>query len=652
MPLDMTFTPSVAANSPVWDYAQANADGGVSVTIDTNTSDYDVSPKPAHFQLTLTGFDTNTAGSTTVYDASYHDKRVYWDYGEGYTFTAPTQVIAADAADGGSRSNSQYSLGSLGAHLYRAVGTHTVRVAVYEPSSQKWGYATTTVSVTDIDTFFGTDTIYVHPSGDYTNSQAGWTNVTTLAAAFSAHNGSNTPTRIVLENGQTYPLTTSYIFRPIGSDDEILYLTARDIAGTRPIVSVSSIASDDAVITDRAKGNSTGKTGAVFRGVHFQGTWDTEAQTGEQAEFYRRFGESGSEGSKSAAFDRCSFDGFGKSLDLQNDVPGSLVTLNDSTITNWGNFGIMSQGLYGVDEISVVGSSISQNVDAVVGGPDNQQPVNNRHGPMRIAKAPFTALLCSDFLSTTGWSGGGGGISAAQPAIRQGSGLAGQSVPDGARSMYYGSTFESPYIVVQPGAQNDTTFSNSINMLAEKCIFLAGAQARCVISHTHSGITLRKCALVFTAGARNINTIGMTAYQPQAFLQCISDTLGTGHLDDPVIMEDCDLINLSNQAMVYGEYQNTSGEAAFVFSDVRLNRNITSQPNLGSPTGTHNPVVSNVLAGGRYKGVRTNNGTLYAQFAHTVNDLQHLTPQSGSSALNGSGDQIAGAADFAEDYEV
>lgn len=609
----------------IWDQ---DSSPEVSVRINTQRSDLRVAPEAMFCDLTLKGFDTNTLPEGR-YDRSYHDKYVWWDYGEGYTFSSPTNVLSLDAADGGARTNSRYSRGPLGSHVFRTPGMYTVRVAVLEPPSGKWGYASATVTVGDPDTFYaGTATLFVDTTGVYANAPAGAQTFTSIGSAFTALDNAITPHRIVLERDQTHTVTSLLLFRPPSHANGVsLRLEARPGVGRKPIITPSVGFSSEILIYDNSLRDTKGiDSGTVFVGIEFQGLWDVSNETGTQINCLN-FPD---EGAANVVIDNCEFSNWGLTLYLNGRTPNRLIALNDLSISDWGDYGMLdnSQSL-----VAIMGCGIIQNPNAQAGGPKDDR--HNAHGPLRIAEPTKTNIWACDLFSSTGWSNYNS-IRAVQAALRWNT----SASVTGAKLNLHGCALESAYMALLVQAQNTGNPRDLVNALVEGNILVAGFQARSVIEACYGGTTARNNTLIFANTTHDSRPIGGLNLQKYGFFYLQGGA--SGNLDNettPIRLYNNTLINLTEAvAPVFSD--------AIGFRLVTEANNLVHEPSIGTPNTPYAPLIEVPAFSCRYIGYRDEKTPFDETYATPVDSAALWVPQLGSSALGAALAQPDASVDF------
>jgi hypothetical protein len=485
---------------------------GATVTVRAQRSALQAAPEAFHFALQLAGFATNTPDDPTAYDRSFHDKYVFWDYGDSYRFTAPEQVLSLDAADGGHRADSRYSRGPLGAHTYRSAGAYTVRVAVVEPASGIVGFATYRIGGADADTpavrapetvFPGARTLFVDANGlpgGYPNAPPGAIRFSNVQAAVEHMAGRAVPHRVVLERGQTHVLRSGVNLVATTTSQHSFRIEARSGPGDKPVLALDpdGFGRGGLVVLDNIRQNRpSADCDFVFSGVVFRGLWNSTTESGAAAGFIL----SARNGAGYFLHDDCTYSGWSIVQQFDNPTRAISWTVNDTVITNWADYGIAE----GSDRSSsaILGARVSQDIDALSGGPRREPPAHNMQGPIRIAATTRSLIWATDVFSRNGWFPNGP-IFETQPGIRWGDSA---RVP-GARLACGACVMESP--------SNPMTLSNGdgqgpsvhVNAVLDGNVFVTGFRGFEMIGITFGGSTWRNNVLISPDVERDARLIG------------------------------------------------------------------------------------------------------------------------------------------------
>jgi hypothetical protein len=577
---------------------------------------------------------------------------VFWDFEEEYDFTAPTQVIAMDAADGGNRANSRYMRGPLGAHTFRTPGTYRIRVAVLEPATGSWGQGTTTVEVRDPDTFFaGSATLFVDRTGAYTNAPAGARRFTSLSGALSTLASASTPHRIVLENGQTHTMTSAFgIYEPRGASGTCMRIEARAKTGPRPVIALSGgnfagSSFNERFIVDRQREGSPSAThGTVFQYIEVRGEWDTRTETGNTGVFYNNEGPQ--TGSTHVVADQCVVSGlwtFIVQTDFNDNAgvsdgsdSGIMLCLSDNRITDWADYGFFS----GARARHVfLGNRIAQNVDAQGGGPKTDPPDNTRHGPLRISRPDTDIVASNDLFSCTGWAPWGA-LHGQQAALRWGTG---PNLP-GMRLNMQNNALETPWTALLLIPASSSVGRQLSNAVVEGNLMVSGFQARASIECAHGGLTLRNNICIHPDIPLDSRSFGglNSGIQSNSFVWLSGGSSGgnPNNNSTPIRIYNNTFVNLTRDNFGGNIVTNTIG-----FSNVTVRNNIVHEPNLSNTP--HAPMTSTVAFTCRYKGYKDDTPiSLRTQVAHPPDTACIWTPAPGSPALGAAQSEPNASTDF------
>lgn len=629
----------------IWDQP---ADPDVSVKINIQRSDHRVAPEGMLFDLQLSGFDIDSGSDATGYEPAYHDKAVFWDYGESYRFRAPTNVLAMDAADGGNRTDSRYSRGPLGAHTFRTPGRYTVRVAVLEPASGKLGFGSVDIGVADPEEFYAeTRTLFVDTTGKFDNAPDRAQTFTSLVEAFAALKAALTPHRIVLERAQVHIQTESLDYRaPAEATGTGLRIEARAGTGAKPVIQIGrawiphpNLPSDTFLVDQGLRRTSGATSGTVLQNLDLRGLWKSSNESGRQIDCLRVEGVG--YGASSVLIDACDFTGWQTGI-LPSTFPkgatGRVMTLNDCTMTNWGNFGVLD-----TSQSSQVfsGCRLMQNPGALAGSAkgSNRDNASNRHGPIRLSAPEKTVIEACDLFSSTGWADWGNGpIRAIQAAVRWGT----SPKFTGARLNMQSNAIESAWTPLLLLVQNTREPRELANALVEGNILVAGFQSRAAVECSFGGTTLRNNIMIFADTERDSQSIGgiNNSRIKGGFLWLSGGAPGNPDNErTPVRFYNNTLINLHNSAAP--EVTNSLN-----IRPVTVRNNLIHQPNLGRPDTRFAPLNSALAFKTRYIGYQDIGRSLITRFATPRDSAQIWAPKAGSDALGAALSEPNAGVDF------
>lgn len=614
---------------------------GASVEINALRSALQVAPEAFNFSITTAGFTTNTLVDQSVYDASYHDKYVFWDYGDSYQFTAPEKVLAANL-------DSQFSRGPLGSHTYRAPGNYIVRVAVLEPASGSVAFGEYLIGGAGEDTpavgdpavtFAGNRTIFVDTNGaagGYPNAPAGADTYDNLQAAANQMPGWPIR-RVILERGQTHNFTNFKNMQVGGTQDgpTSMRFEAADGPGAAPIFQVSP-SIGGLIMQDVLRQGSvpTAECDIVFSGLDIRGNWDSTTETGTAATFLLSM----STGSGYTLFDDCVVSGFGTLLQTQNTSRQIQYTLNDTVVTNWSDYAVLDGGNQSV--AALTGSRIMQHVDALSGGPQGS-PRHNTQGPTRFSRPNRVNVLSTDMFSRNGWFPQGS-IYDIQPCLR----FATAGDHPGARLNVGGCSLESGGIVLEIYNSENGSQDNPVNAVLDGNILVGGWRSVWHVRVGYGGTTWRNNFFVLPDVERDGSSIGAPALSTSPVFGFGTSGNGSapGNYTTPTLIYNNTIVNLlstANAAGGTGAAIPVSGAGSFT---VTYENNLLHEPNRTSPrtlygTAEVAPPDGTLQAvavfTSRYNGYRDFGRvtTLATQFATPADSGQIWVPQIGSPAL-------------------
>lgn len=588
----------------------ANSDG-VSAAINIfNRSEHQLAPECVSMEISVTGFETPGPAGGQVYNPQYHELYYFWDFGDDYAFSAPTNLIEQHKAAG-------TGYGAKVSHTFRAPGTYAVTCRVIEPSTGLSTTASISVTVADPEEVFaGLNTIFVSPSSDWSNEQPGARRMTNLNDALGSIQGSQTgPKRIMLNRGEVFTFSgREYGNAGSGSSLPSTHIVAASGDGSKPVVNMNGMF----LWRDNGTSGSGYDKDLVVQGIEFRGPWNSVTETGGNQTAFFIWDNS----PRQFLVDDCGFDGFDIALYLegQEDMR-AFYAVNDCSITNWRSYGI----LYGGGEgLAVLGSQVACDPQAAVGGDQNGQ--HNNQGPLRISRGNKVIITNCDFFTRTGWTGGPQ-FRHIQPAVRNN--VSGQP---GYFSNIQCSSFEGGYAVLDWSPQGGDT-APAVNSIVEKCYILGNHQTWAPVNTRMAGLTVRNNIIVYPNASRAAGP-----NNPFSFMQT-QTAPGTNPPEGqsaPIRFYNNTCVNLLAPENFGGTVSAYAGSPAF--TDVRASNNLLHQPNIGVAPDA--PVESTtVLWIPREDGYRSYVQPLMPETATPHDTVASYRPQTGSAAL---GDALNG----------
>lgn len=611
--------------SPTGSVFDVEGTAGTSVTINVSRGVFEIAPEALNFSLTLAGFDTNTPSTFAQYHNSYHDKDVWWRCRTEYQFTAPTQLISIDAADGGNRASAGFGIGPLWAYVAQTPGDHIIDVVVSEPSSGKIGKSTIAITVKDPAVeFSGTQTIFVSTTGNYTNAPAGartTTNINTALASMEAEQ--TTAHRVVLERGQTHTMTSTRSVQA-GTSATLCHfrLEAREGSGAAPIVVDNTGADNDAsLFFDNAQRNYTLPSQFTLSGIEFVGDHDPTNQSGRQVNLLQ--GNTSGYGSEDVLINSCEGRGFARFATFPEGGTHTTrqMTLCNCVVTDWA-----ANAFFGGNRGSVtfLGNRFAQNVDALTDNGPGTVARTNSGWCVRVVTATRVLARANDTFANTGWSTFGSTMPAIQACWR----ILANGLVNFAQICFTHNVGEGGRFVAYLRPSGGGTNRNPANAFFEGNIMLSGYQADSVFQLASGGTTF-KHNLLITAGDRTSGSDGGANITLDAGVYYRGGGSGPNEPANqtaPVNVSDNTFVNLSTGRSASG----------ISLRDSRITMNITETGNL-----VHEPNAGVTSAGPfntvrgftpRFKGYRRADGTLLAMYATPAEAGDIYTKANGTGA--------------------
>jgi hypothetical protein len=584
-----------------------------------------VAPEPTMFSVSVSGFDAQAPAGGNVVDDRLHEIEYFWDFdslnaGGTHTFTAPVNVYSGSALHANGKKNSRYARGFLASHTYRTAGTYRVSVFCVEPSSGKTATATLDVTVGNPDTLFsGTNTIFMSPSGTFTNAPAGAQTMTSgdIEAAYDTYvrGQQTTPKRIMLNRGESYTFNGDTWGIWTGQHVPTTHVVAGPGGGAKPILNWTGEFnwSDHTTL-----GGNTGKS-FVWQNIDFQGTWDSttdsDPNTGPEVGAFRI----NENGPNIILMDGCEFDGILYSgLDAVTDGSQSHSWFwNDVAFTNK-NYGYLG-GQY--DVLSATGCRFMSDVNSLV------DATNNQGWNFRFSCLNSRNVIDKcDFFNRQGHSPLGS-ILAVQGNIRfNADGGTGSNsklcVTD--CSMEGGVSCIS--LVATSGNED-----RPVNMLIDGNYMLGGYQTTSFIETCQSGLTIRNNIMVMPefVGASRISN------GPNGFIHLANEGTSAGtNASEPIRIYNNTFINTQDETQSGGAIALVNN--VLPFTNVTTENNVNHQPNITSPITTYAPLGDDTnLFTPRELGYRSSTSDQRAATATvtTAGATDIYEPETGSSAI-------------------
>lgn len=622
-----------ASTETIFDEA---ATSGVSVSIEVGRSPNQVAPEDLKFDYSTTGFDDDASGQISAEDPTYHSHYVFWRCrSHQYNFTAPTQILLMDAADGGNRAAADMGIGRIWNYVAQSPGLHIFDVVVHEPASGKLGKATVSINVGDPATYFsGTRTLFVDTTGANTNAPAGAQTFTDIDAAIGAMIGQRTtPHRVVLERGQTHSLNTA---RSITGGGNLVHFRIEALSdaeggsGAAPIVQDNtSVSGGSFIFTDNAQlAGANANTEFVLSGIEFVGPFDPTDASGRAPAFVNH-----RESRRSCEYilhNKCTIRGFDRAFGMSHSTPhrSCRFTACDIVITDWVSCGIFAGSNR---QFTFLGCRIAQNPDAISDLSDNG-PVSSAVGYdvtsgwcVRVSATSRLVIRACDSFTNQGWSPGFGSTFYALQATWR---IFANAEDTWAPVCITNSVFEGGRFAFYIRPSSGSFSRRPVNGLIEGNFILGGFQASSAVELAQGHTAWRKNQMMIAGdqtaasdGGTNVSTTAAVVARQGGNSSGISsnDSRSTVFTDNTAIC-------LRNVQPSSG-FLNTSDVS---FSNVTQSGNRVDSPNAGD--NNDGPWVTTQGFTPRFKGYRTTTSQLFSAYATPLAAGVIYTKADGSGA--------------------
>jgi hypothetical protein len=600
---------------------------GVTATINIEkraASGVQVAPEPLMFSVDVSGFDSQPPTGGNVVDDRLHLIEYFWDFdslnaGGTYVFTAPVNVYSDAANHTSGKKNSRYARGFLASHTYRTPGTYRVSVFCVETSSGKTATATLDVTVGNPDTLFsGTNTIFMSPSGTFTNAPAGAQTMTSgnIEAAYDTYvrGQQTTPKRIMLNRGESYTFDGDNWGIFSGQHVPTVHVVAGPGGAAKPVLNWTG----EFNWSDSGANNNKS---FVWQDIDFQGTWDSTTDSDPNTGPERGAFRINENGPNIILMDGCSFDGIlysGLDAVVDNSYNHSWFW-NDVAFTNK-NYGYLG-GKYNV--LSATGCRFMSDVNSLA------DATNNQGWNFRFSSLNSRNVIDKcDFFNRQGWSLVGS-IIAVQAHVRFN---ADGGTGSNSKLCVTDNTMEGGYSCISLAATSGND-DRPVNMLVDGNYMLGSYQTVSFIETCQSGLTIRNNIMVMPefAGSSRISN------GPVAFVQLTTNGRSAGtNASEPIRVYSNTFVNTQDQGQSGGAIALVSN--SLPFTNVTTENNVNHQPAITSPITTYAPLGDDTnLFTPREIGYRssTADNTATTATVTTAGATDLFDPETGSSAIAG-----------------
>ena len=578
-----------------------------------------LAPQGVWFEATdLSGF-TLSDGSGLEYEPELHELTYVWTFGDPGTFDVPGNMPPQWR-------DRNKAYGARVAHTFRQPGTYTVSLWVMDRNGVT-ATAETTLEVGDPETSFpGTRTICFSNTPDFSEAPAGCQQVTSMAELHAA----------ILALPLTGGIETSYrlLFKRGEVVDEVFIpINGKGLLGTAPysnIVFVGAFGTGEKPVLNGTRDEPIidfGRFGVVkekfhLTGVRLEGGWDPTSETGVITAASVDFRAHTEPGMVYTVHD-VEISGF-----AVTDVSPCIGGVNDPVdgtsiwdsvhITNWRVFGIYARTTpdHIRTRLAFTGCRVTQNVDALNGGPKNG--LHNEHGCLRTEAVSDLFVSGCDFFTRCGWSALAGRL-ADNAALRPNT-----SGRAGAYINMERMVVEGGYEVLNLKENAAGTPDSPINAIIDRAILVGTSKTLLHVSCDAGGSTLRN-VYCYQPNVKN--------FHPNPFGASMKFTLGGGptpdNFENPIALHAVTAVNMRTTANSPGQSENWRLQDGIdVYEIYTIENDIVHAPNLDVPIDPYAPIdLSEAIPGvtTRYKGVRHNFDGQTVSLATEVNPGESFT---------------------------
>ncbi len=436
-----------------------------------------IAPEAIFFRASLSVEGITQARHRRDYDESFHKVLYVWDFGDPGAASDKVRNVAA------AHNDLNVAYGKEVAHVFTRPGRHDVTCTAYDPDGVLIGQDRITVTIGDpAESFPGAQTVFFDPDGiGPPDADPDAQIIADWEDAWQALRDLDEPGRLLLPRGLRLQLSDRLSLSRRLSTVHISTWGS----GARPVL-IAAPDADLIYVTTRADYD------VVIQGVDMRGDWDSTTETGTQ---YRGF-VTEQENDRSVLLEDCTLSGFGLSvhmMDEGNDRYGSMLTLHNCDITNWGDYGVYC-GTNADQFIALLGTAIHQHEDAMMGGGQRREQDTNQQGPVRLRNGGHTHISVCDLFSRNGWSTVVD-LPACQPCLRW------STSPDEQRDARSSCNVER---TAMEGGFDIVSIRDSIrggpvygtNFVMDKCLLVGTASTRGGLGIQYTGVTIRNTIMV------------------------------------------------------------------------------------------------------------------------------------------------------------
>lgn len=550
-----------------------------SVTIHVTLPTRTIAPIGVFFDAEVSGFSVQTPSDQaagfdpTKTEIVYRWKIAKLDATGQLTEYQPIYDVPQDLFD--RHRDAATLFGANVAHMFEQPGRYQVTVEASQAGTAVMAIDSVTLQIEDPeDVYTDQQTIYVHPTQDWSLAPAGAQVASQLSSAVNAARGMNLPVRIMLADDVMHLSTNTQIH-----DDTPDILVTRSGFGTnRPQMSYdyANAQPGQALISDRGTRAADNGNALKLSEIDFVGYWDSRTNTlnspaTQHSNIIR--GLNTVDGCYQFFLaHNCSATGFHLPYRLETRA----ACYSGITITNWQNLALFTTD-HG--HLAVLGSSIRQDPLALSGKGAKDGTINE-HGPVRIQENRKTFFDGCEFFSRNGWTTFSGVdyqngeiYAAEQPCIRYN-----QNQLPGGVGNFQRCRMEGGGTVFYAAPVNPTVTANVQTILIERCEFIGSHQTSSFVSTASGGLVVRNNHMLHVNTERSA-----IATDPDYGVEMDDRfTISAGTGDAPIRVHHNTLVNLCDPTnevsnvgvveMVNSNYNVTK------FTDVVYESNIVHAP--------------------------------------------------------------------------
>ena len=488
---------------------------------------------------------------------------------------------------------------------------YTASCLAIEMSTGRTASFSQAITVEDPEVRFAGKTAYMSTDGDFSDCPANipaGLRFNLFKDAVFALRTETTGVRVMIARGKTHVMGGLHTDQPYNTNLRVLQGPLHLVAGpgTKPKpVLKAPLAADNYSINQFWTNGVTVPTERVFLNLSFLGPWNPDNETIEAP--YKSVNDCFfmADVAKTLIHD-CEFKGFATAVSISEPslsaAPANLtvaekkefvcedisVTVSNTKITNWENFGIYGVGF---GRFAAIGCTIAQSPNSSSGGGksnDVNRNLHNIHGPIRLngTNRHDVYLDCTDLFTHNGWYDNGYQTEQACFRVNQ------LFVPGSHYNIQRTSMEGGLPNIAATRMNNRVKGAGALDILVDHCVLAGSHMSPYLIQSEGTGITLRNSVGVFP----NIPRL-LGIYEPKSFF-FLTDTGG-----ERTLIFTLPLWLYGNTFINHTTTANAGKDIPFVDSNngvnvtavTRTENNVYHAPNIASPRTAFAPLDQTVL---------------------------------------------------------